>query len=243
MAGIIGQGNIVRSGLVLNLDAANPRSYVPPYNTTTWRDLSGNNNNGTLINGPTFNSNNGGSIVFDGVNDYVELGNVLNLGVNSMTIIHWLNINIYSSQVFLSKALAGPQNYRFATALGGPSNNKVYAFMQGNGGADIVPYGSTTIPLNTWFMVGCVFNRTSSIKIYYNGLEETLTGTATISQWNGLNFQSNNPFRVGTYTAGNNTGITLPMNGRMGITQVYFRALSQQEILQNYNATRGRFGI
>ncbi len=55
-----GQGNIVTSGLVLNLDAANPRSYEPPYNGVTWRDLSGNGRNGTLTNGPTYNSSNGG---------------------------------------------------------------------------------------------------------------------------------------------------------------------------------------
>jgi hypothetical protein len=67
-----GPGNIVTSGLVLNLDAANPRSYPPPYNGVTWTTLAGSNN-GTLINGPTFNSSNGGSIVFDGVNDYIRL--------------------------------------------------------------------------------------------------------------------------------------------------------------------------
>ena len=65
-----GQGNIVTNGLVLNLDAANPRSYPPAYNGTTWFDLSGNSNNGTLTNGPTYNTGSGGSIVFDGVDDY-----------------------------------------------------------------------------------------------------------------------------------------------------------------------------
>ena len=63
-----GPGNIVTSGLVLNLDAANPRSYPPPYNGTTWIDLSRNGNNGVLTNGPVFNSTNGGVFVFDNVN-------------------------------------------------------------------------------------------------------------------------------------------------------------------------------
>ena len=63
-------GHIITDGLVIALDAANTKSY--PGSGTTWSDLSGNSNNGTLTNGPTFNSGNGGSIVFDGTNDYIN---------------------------------------------------------------------------------------------------------------------------------------------------------------------------
>jgi hypothetical protein len=243
MSTLSGGPNIVVDGLVLALDAANTKSYVS--GSTSWTDLSRSGNNGTLTNGPTFNSDNGGSIVFDGVDDFIEFGDVLDLGTNSLTVNHWLNLNIYSSQVFMSKALAGTQNYRFSTAIGYPTttNGRLYGFMQGNSGADIVPYGSTVVPLNTWFMATYVFDRTSTIKIYYNGIAETLTGSATISQWNGLNFQSINPFRIGTYTASNNTGIVAPMSGKMGLTQMYFRSLSATEVLQNYNATKGRFQL
>lgn len=238
MAGKV-SNQIVRDGLVLYLDAANTKSY--PSTGDVWNDLTINNNNGTLINGPTFDGGNGGSIVFDGVNDYVEFGDILDLGTNNLTINHWLNINTYSSQIFMSKAVATGTNYRFSTGMGYPITSRLYGFMQGNVGADITPYGSTTIPLNTWFMATYVFDRASSIKIYYNGIEETLAGTATISQWNGLDFQSPNPFRLATYTAGDNVGIVSPMNGRMGITQMYFRVLSATEILQNYNATKFRY--
>ena len=69
--------NIITDGLVLALDAANSRSY--PGTGTTWSDLSGNGNSGTLTNGPTFNSGNGGSIVFDGVDDNISFsGNTFN---------------------------------------------------------------------------------------------------------------------------------------------------------------------
>ena len=71
MATEYANGKIVTNGLVLSLDAADRNSY--PGTGTTWRDMSGNGNNGTLTDGPTFNSNNGGSIVFDGTNDYVAL--------------------------------------------------------------------------------------------------------------------------------------------------------------------------
>jgi hypothetical protein len=207
----------------------------------TWKDLSNNGNNGTLTNGPLFGEENIGILLFDGVDDYIEFGDVLDLGTNSLTVNHWINLSVANtSQVFLSKALAGGQNFRFATAIEG---SKLYAFMQGDGGSDIIPYGSTVITANTWFMATYVFDRTSSIKIYYNGVQETLTGTATISQWNGSNFQSINPFRVGTYTSADNIGTTALTNGKIGITQVYFRALTPAEILQNYNALKGRFGI
>lgn len=239
-----GQGNIVTNGLVLWLDAANPRSYEPPYNNAIWRDLSGNNN-GSLTNGPTYNSTNGGSIVFDGVDDFIECGDVLDLGTNSLTVNQWVKLNTVSVvQTFLSKALAGPQAYRFSTGIFYQAPiNRLFAFMYGNSGNDVVPYGSTVLTANTWFMATFVFDRTSSIKIYYNGVLETLTGTATISQWNGLNFQSINPFRVGTYTSANNTSTLNPTNGNIAITQVYHRVLSQAEILQNFNATRARFGV
>ena len=64
----IGGSNIVTNGLVLALDAANRRSYIS--GSFVWNDISGNRNSGSLINGPTFDSANGGSIVFDGTNDY-----------------------------------------------------------------------------------------------------------------------------------------------------------------------------
>jgi hypothetical protein len=161
-----------------------------------------------------------------------------------MTVNQWIKLNSVSTQTFLSKALAGTQNYRFSTAINYNSpTNRLTAFMQGNGGADVVPYGSTVLSANTWFMATFVFDRSSSIKLYYNGVLETLTGSATISQWNGLSFQSINPFRIGTYTAANNTGVFTPANCKIAITQVYHRVLTPTEIQQNFNATRSRFGV
>ena len=71
--GVFAGPEVVEDGLVLALDAGNTKSY--PGSGTTWTDLSGNGNNGTLTNGPTYSSSNGGSIVFDGVNDFVDISN------------------------------------------------------------------------------------------------------------------------------------------------------------------------
>ena len=82
--------NVVTNGLVLALDAANTKSYVS--GSTTWNDLSGNNNSGSLVNGPTFNSANLGSIVFDGVDDYINCGNSSTLNITeTFTISLWIN--------------------------------------------------------------------------------------------------------------------------------------------------------
>jgi len=239
MSTVGGGVNIVRNGLVLYLDAANTKSYVS--GSTTWNDVSRGGNNGTLTNGPGYDSANGGSIVFDGVNDYVELGNVLNMGTNSLTITQWINLNSLSGSTSLSKSRAAAQNYRFSVGL--VITARLGAFIQGNGGADIIPYGSTVLTTGQWFMATFIFNRASTIQIYYNTNLETLTGSATISQWNNLDFQSTNPFRIGTYTNADNTGISSLISGKIGQTIMYNRVLSSDEVLQNYNATRTRFGL
>jgi hypothetical protein len=241
MAGTVAP-NIVTDGLVLYLDAANIKSY--PGSGTTWNDLSRGENNGTLINGPTFDSSNGGSIVFDGVDDFTNFGDILNLGTNNCTINVWLKINsswASGSRYFVSKARAAGQNYRYA--FGFTPTRELLGFVQGNGGADIVPRTITTLNLNEWYMCTMVINRDSIIQLYINGILQSTTSDATISQWNGLNFQSINPFRVGSYTAADNILVFIPVPGNISQTLMYFRALSAQEILQNYNSTKSRFGL
>ena len=234
---------MVTNGLQLCLDAGNARSY--PGSGTTWTDLVGSGNNGTLTNGPTFSSTNGGSVVFDGVNDYVEFGDVFDLGTNDLTVNVWAKPTTITAGVnhtLFSKALAATQNYRYSVGIAG-TGSVVYAFMQGNGGADMFPTGSTVISTNTWYMFTYVFTRSSSISMYVNGGLETLTGSATISQWNALDFQSSNPFRIASYTAADNSGTSALFVGNISVFQMYFRSLSAAEIRQNFYATRGRYGI
>jgi hypothetical protein len=234
------QQDIVKDGLVLWLDANDKTSY--PGTGTTWRDLSRGGNNGTLTNGPTYNSANGGSIVFDGVDDNVVLGNVLNLGTGDMTINSWINLaSLNTYQFIYSKAFYGGQNYRYG--LGVFNDNKLWGFVQGNGGPDITPTGTTTLNTNTWYMATMVINRNSNIQLYLNGTLETLIGDATISQWVGLNFQSDNPARWASYTNTDNISPNLLLNGKIGVGQIYNRVLSAQEVLQNYNANKNRFGL
>jgi len=233
---------IVKEGLVLYLDAANVKSY--PKSGTNWKDLSGNGNNGTLTNGPTFNSGNNGSIVFDGVDDFTNFGNILNLGTNDCTINVWLKITsswASGTRYFVSKARATSQAYRYA--FGVTATQQLRGFFQGNGGPDIVPVTETVLNLNEWYMCTMSINRSSSIHIYINGVTQPLSGNATISQWNNLNFQSINPFRIGSYTSSNNIAVFIPFPGNIASVQMYFKALTPEEVLQNYNATKSRYNL
>ena len=88
---------IVTDGLVLYLDAANTKSY--PGSGTTWTDISGKSNNGTLTNGPTFDSGNKGTIVFDGSNDYVSETSGLSdsLLQGDWSISFWANFDVVNT--------------------------------------------------------------------------------------------------------------------------------------------------
>lgn len=233
--------SIVTSGLVLSLDAANTKSY--PGVGTVWADLSGNGRNGTLTNGPTYSSSNSGSIVFDGTNDYTEFGDVLDAGTNSFTVNVWARptaLTASNYNITVSKAFLFVGNFRWAVGF---FNGFMASFMQGNSAPDVEPRGSSSIALNTWAMFTYVFNRSSSVSMYLNGNLETLTGSATISQWNGLDFNSTHPFRVGSYTSSDNIGTTLNFSGNISNVHMYNRILSASEISQNFNALRGRYGI
>ena len=101
---------IVSTNLIINLDAANTSSYNSGISTTTWSDLSGNGNNGTLVNGPTYSSANGGSIVFDGTNDYVDVASNASLTPTSMTLFCFLypkNFNLAKIIEILSMGCIG----------------------------------------------------------------------------------------------------------------------------------------
>ena len=89
-----GQGNIVTNGLVLNLDAANPRSYPQPYNGTTWSNLVAVSSSisGSLTNGVGYTGSNGGVLLFDGVNDYISTP-LQNLD-RPCTFSTWFNLSL-----------------------------------------------------------------------------------------------------------------------------------------------------
>jgi hypothetical protein len=174
-----GPGNIVTNGLVLNLDAANPRSYPPPYNMTTWTDLS-RNNNGTLINGPTFNSGNGGSIRCDGVNDFIEVldNSSLDFGSSNFTVEYWFRKlqttsgfdNIWGPNKWNTSASPGTNEWVLLIGNGSVGNGDNYGFIVEVG---TTSYGtgqsSEVLSLNTWYqLIG--MREGGSLKTYLNSV-------------------------------------------------------------------------
>ena len=212
-------GQIVTDGLVLCLNASDRNSYVS--GSTTWNDVSGRGNNGTLTNGPTFNSGNGGNIVFDGSNDLVRInnGNGINIG-NTFTTFVWVKFNSYGT-VLLGSNDYGDSGYPLYVE----NANNLYIAAGGT-------YTSTTtasLSTNQWTCLTVVRNNTS-VNWYKNGIN---IGTSTLGSSSSNVLKS-----IGNY---NNGGF--PLNGDIALTQVYNRALTALEVQQNYNAQKSRFGI
>ena len=230
---------IVTDGMILYVDAANTKSYN---GSNIWSDLTDYHDDGDLINTPVFSNVNGGSLLFNGIDTYIDFGDVLNMGTYSYTINTWIKLNSNGYQWFFSKGIANTQSYRYG--IGCWFTNTLHAFIVGDA-YDILVYGSTVLPINEWFMATCVFDRNADVSIYYNGVLETLTNasgqSSTISQWAGQNFQSNNPLRIASFTAGDNVSIYAVTDGDISISQVYNRVLTSNEILQNYDAQKNRF--
>jgi hypothetical protein len=224
---------IVTSGLVLNLDAANMKSY--PRSGTTWRDLSGNNNSGSLINGPTFSSANGGSIVFDGVDDYVVVDsfNQLPTGSSARTINIWFNPNITTWQGNVNSLFfygtTGVNGAVFGIDFDTYPTMEIYTW--GGAGRDVI--FSSSFPQTGWSNLSIVYNGSTTISIYENSRNTqnatvTTLSTTNTSVWIGSINPSYQPWYY---------------DGRISNIQIYNRALSASEVQQNYNATKTRFGL
>jgi hypothetical protein len=223
-----GQQDIVKDGLVLWLDANDKSSY--PGTGTIWTDLSRSGNNGTLTNGPTFNSGNGGSIVFDGTNDYVKPPASTTLQLTDFTLSSWIKINTQNANQFIidtstDSGIGLGYSYRVN------SENKIrfWAYNANNNLNSI-----TTILSNIWYNASVTYNNTSKLQsIYINGVFD-ISNTHT------------NPFVVSTVTnlqIGGSSILGGYLNGNIAQALIYNRALSSTEISLNFNATRARFGI
>jgi hypothetical protein len=221
------------SNLVLLLDAANKNSYLG--SGTTWTDISGNGNNGTLTNGPTFNSTNGGSIVFDGTNDYVSVANASSLtNTSSLSVESWVlmnpSMNVYGAVVGKGTSDA---NEEYCLLIN-PSTSKVYFDVGGTTG----PYVdlTSTFNSNTWYHVVATHERvagSSTIKIYVNG---SLVPGSTINPTSAVNDNATN-VSIGCRFDGN----TSLWNGRISMVAIYTRTLSATEVLENYNSSKSKY--
>jgi hypothetical protein len=246
----IGGSNIITNGLVLALDAANRRSYVP--GSTIWNDVSGNRNSGSLINGPTFDPANGGSIVFDGVDDYASVNNTVgNFGTSDFTINFFFKTTESTfPSTFIAKSIGDnpTSDYGWLVNNGLTGNNLGFAIASVNGswganGSYSIQTSGANIRNGLWQMATVVGIRTqSNVSIYLNAVTQTLqsyVGAASfatvgnISNTRTLCIASESDVSISPY----------PIDANISTVQIYNRALPAQEILQNYEALKSRYGL
>jgi hypothetical protein len=217
------------NGLVLALDAGNPKSY--PGSGTTWTDLSGRGNTGTLTNGPTYSSANGGSIVFDGVDDYVDIPDTTFSTTNSITLNVFFNLtgNGFNSPNSNAIISWGPVRiYARNTTNSVTVRTDAITAFQSPG------YTLGTNNFNSVNICGIYsgWNGTDyTLTLYQNG---TLVGSATSTTQPTLDYK---------YFLGTVVGLAATFSGKINYASVYNRALSAAEVSQNFNALRGRFGL
>jgi hypothetical protein len=236
-------GGIVKDGLVLLLDAAKRDSY--PRVGTTWTDITWNGNNGTLTNFGSqtiWNSNNGGSIVFDGTNDYIDnVGSVStfsfiqNTGI--YTISSWVKPSLLNKEMYIcgnNNGTTAQKGFYFGTSTG---TDLIMLISRGVVGSSVVSLNITSCFLNTtdWVNVVIVGNGVTN-QFYRNGvIFGASSNTSTLST-------GDSSFSLGVGFVKNATTTWL-WNGNISQVSIYNRALSASEVLQNYNVLKGRYGL
>ena len=213
----------VLDGLVFHLDAGNSRCYSGT-GLTAFGFAGGID--GTLVNGVGFSSANAGSFFFDGTNDYINIPrNNLVYGTGPSTLTSWAKLNVNTNDVQIIVSYGGPSVANILLLF-----VNVLTTAIGGGGAQNIQAG--TVSVNSWFNLCSVYDGTTAY-LYLNG---SLISSAARS-WNITNVGYD--CSIGKQMNPNQAYF----NGNISDVRLYNRALTQQEILQNYNATKGRYGL
>jgi hypothetical protein len=240
--GIAYNTSIIRDGLVLHLDAANIKSY--PGSGISWNDLSGNGNNGTLINGVGYSSANRGAMTFDGTNDHASfitdpLQNITQaITIDFVSLISANTVGVRVPPIITrgSTSSAGGSLSHTLIYYEGPTNELVSQFGNTNGTAGSrvrTPYTLNTIEHYTVTYDGSI------VSLYKNGeLKNTASQSGAI--YNNTGQQPTAIGRDVRYSIGVSGRM---LNGRVYNMKIYNRALTAAEIRQNFEATRGRYSI
>jgi len=224
--------SIITNGLILNLDAGNAVSYSGT--GTTWTDLSGNGNNGTLVNGTGYSSANGGTMVFDGINDYVNISDSTYLDLpNTTTMEFWVNSNQLNNNDIIShrwNCYGAAYNPTYASGYVAGKLSIYYAL---NNGGFLAVSTTTTPIIGQWYHLVGTYDG-STMKVYLNGvLENTRSVSGNITQ-------NDAGLAIGSY---NGLPNEFAGDGKISIVRYYHKTLSATEVLQNFNALKSRYGL
>jgi hypothetical protein len=224
-----GQGNIVTNGLVLNLDAANPRSYPQPYNGAAWSNLVAVSSSisGSLVNGAIYTGSNGGILAFDGVDDFASTN--YNIALTDFTFCMWFKA---PDSTNLQSVRLMDKNYITGMWLGKNANNGAPNSWGGGIRESSPPYGIyLTLTDGQWHFLTSIRSGTTHT-LYGDGISNTTSNTVSATA-----------LSTDFMFIGSNAGAASYFKGNIAQTQIYNRALSASEVLQNFNATRARFGV
>jgi hypothetical protein len=221
---VVDRPGVVTTNLSMFLDAGNASSY--PGSGTAWTDLSGNSRNGTLTNGPTYTSADGGSIVFDGTNDFVQCSG--SLTVTAATFVSWIRRNgnqgQYDGILFSRGTSITGMDFHLSNQLAYTWNNAVNTYNWQSG---------LIVPDLTWCMVAVSVTSTAA--------------TAYLCQSSGITSATNTVSHTSTtlddIKIAYDDAAARYFNGRIATAMIYDRALSAGEITQNFNALRSRYGL
>jgi len=215
--------NIITNGLILALDIANIKSYIS--GSTTWNDISGIDNNGSLINGPAFNNDKGGNLVFNGTSQYINCGNNSSVQITVGTISAWVKSTTPGSSY---RSIIAKQNAWGLFLVDGVLTTYDWGNAVGRS-------TGLNIANGTWNHTVMTFTESSGTPsnnaIVYINASPVLTTTIKHLA-HTVNLQIAFANATGQY-----------ISGSIAMSQVYNRVLSQAEILQNYNAQKSRFGL
>ena len=225
MAGRIAYyGGIVKDGLVLNLDAAKRDSY--PGSGTVWRDIARGVTTGSLVNGPTFNSSYGGSIVFDGINDWIQIPTHI-FGNGNWSVNIWVNANNLLNYNIVSNSSGGPVTNAFGIGL-----NKI--FYRNYNGSWQNNFGNTTISTGNWYMLTWVnyignSENLGTMQMFVNGISDSTIFNSYVTNGGPCDAIGRNWFSY--------------FNGKIGMVQFYNKSLTNSEVTQNFNTYKTRYEL
>lgn len=218
--------DVVRDGLVLYLNAGKPLSY--PGSGDTWFDLSGKSNNANLLNDPTYSANHGGGLVFDGVNDMCRSSLQVSTLAESFSVCAFFNSTVLDTSTF-NRLVSADQTSGSTKWCIGAGTDGQFVF----GGAGAAPRAlKIPISLNQNYYVALAHN-TNKYSMWLNGENKILNDTSNIGAPSFGN--------VSVASRPNTNGYL--WTGSVYAVQIYNRVLTEQEVLQNYNALKSRCSI
>jgi len=244
-----GGDNVVTDNMVVYLDAGNNSSYSG--SGTSWNDVSGNSNNFTLVNGPTYSSSDGGAIVFDGTNDFARSAanaSFFAFGTsNDYSYGVWAKMDSTAdTESLLSCATpdGGGTPNSFQLDFEGTNTRIRHLFRDASSQRNFTPLQASALVGTDWFYVMVVNDRSENeLKIYVNGTShddsDSIYGTATDVHNFSAASDTTGEFKIGVNRGGNAF-----IDGRVAQVHVYKgKALTASEVLQNYNASKSRYGL